>query len=481
MQKRSYIILAFSLLLFTACKKKFEEINTNPNAPIEAQPELLLRQVIYDYGENMSYEGFVAGNLLGQYFTAVDFNLFDRHELSSPQYGGKPWSFIYTDLRDNETLLNTARNNSVHRVYEGPALIMKAYMTAVLTDLYGDVPYFSALKGKEGNVTPAYDAQQQIYTGENGILDNLDKGIAAINSYEGTATLQGDILFGGNMEGWVRFANSLKIKYLVRISGRENVAAELQQLYNDDMYIKVNAQNATFDFTSGPPNNFRMATARIGDFNLFILSETMEEILKGFDDPRIGVFFRPTETTPGEYKGLLNGPDASQTSITVADYSRTGMIFRENTEMLDANFMTAWETQFLLAEAAERGLIGANANTLYDEAVQNAFAYWNTPLPADYLTTGDAAYGTGGADKIQQIITQKWIANIIHGYEGWIEYRRTGYPELKKIQASFNGDKIPARMPYPTDEASLNAASYNAAAAATNGNDINARVWWDVN
>lgn len=481
MQKRSYIILAFSLLLFTACKKKFEEINTNPNAPIEAQPELLLRQVVYDYGENMSYEGFVAGNLLGQYFTAVDFNLFDRHELSSPQYGGKPWGFIYSNLRDNETLLNTARNTAVHRVYEGPALIMKAYMTGVLTDLYGDVPYFNALKGKEGNVTPAYDAQQQIYTADNGILDNLEKGIAAINSYEGTATLSGDILFNGNMENWIRFANSLRIKYLMRISGRESVGAELQQIYNEDMYIKSNAQNATFDFTSGPPNNFRMATARIGDFNLFILSETMEEILKGYNDPRIGVFFRPTETTPGEFEGLLNGPDASQTSITVADYSRTGFIFRENTEMLDANFMTAWETQFLLAEAAERGLISAGANALYDEAVQNAFAYWNTTMPSDYLTTGDAAYGGAGNNKIEQIITQKWIANIIHGYEGWIEYRRTGYPELKKIQASFNGDKIPVRMPYPTDEASLNAANYNSAASATNGNDINARVWWDVN
>lgn len=480
MQKRSYIILAFSLLLFAACKKKFEEINTNPNAPIEAQPELLLRQVIYDYGENMSYEGFVAGNLLGQYFTAVDFNLFDRHELSSPQYGGKPWTFMYTNLRDNETLLQSARKTAVNRVYEGPALIMKAYITAALTDLYGDVPYFNALKGKEGNVTPAYDAQREIYTADKGILDNLDKGIAAINSYDGTAALNGDILFEGNMESWVRFANSLKIKYLLRVSDKQNVSAQLQEVYDGDMYIKNNAQNATFDFTAGPPNNFRMATARIGDFNLFILSETMEEILKGYADPRINVFFRPTETDPGEYKGLLNGPDASQTSITVADYSRTGMIFRENTAALDANFMTAWETQFLLAEAAERGLISAGANTLYDEAVQNAFAYWNTPMPTDYLTSGDAAYGMGG-DKIKQIITQKWIANIINGYEGWIEYRRTGYPELKTIQASFNGDRIPVRMPYPTDEASLNAANYNSAAAATNGNDINTPVWWDVN
>lgn len=480
MQFRKYIIILAALFTVTACKKDFDKINTNPNAPINAEPELLLRQVLYDYGENMSYEGFVAGNLLGQYFTAVDFNLFDRHELSSPQYGGKPWLFIYNDLRDNETLLNTARSNSVHRIYEGPALIMKAYMTAALTDIYGDIPYFEALKGKDGNVTPAYDAQKEIYTAENGILDNLDKAIAAIKAYDGNMSVGGDILFGGNLDSWLRFANSLKIKYLMRISDRENVGARLQTIYNSGEYIQVNAQNATFDFTDGQPNNFRMATARIGDFNLFILSETMEEILKQYNDPRIGTFFRTTETTPGEYKGLLNGPDASQTSITVADYSRTGMIFRENTSALDANFMTAWETQFLLAEAAERGLISTSAQSLYDEAVQLAFAYWNTPIPANYLTAGDAVYGAGGTNKIQQIITQKWIANIINGYEGWIEYRRTGYPELKTIQASFNNDLIPVRLPYPTEEASLNATNYNTAAAATDGNSINAKVWWDV-
>lgn len=480
MQYRKYIIVLMALFAVSACKKDLDKINTNPNAPINAEPELLLRQVIYDYGENMSYEGFVAGNLLGQYFTAVDFNLFDRHELSSPQYGGKPWLFIYSNLRDNETLLKTARDNSVHGVYEGPALIMKAYITAALTDIYGDVPYFNALQGKDGNVTPQYDAQEQIYTADGGILSNLDKAIEAIKKYDGKVSLKGDVLYNGDLDAWVRFANSLKIKYLMRISDRENVGARLQAIYSSGAYIQSDVQNATFDFTDGPPNNFRMATARIGDFNLFILSETMEEVLKKYNDPRIMTFFRPTEKTPTEFKGLLNGPDASQTSITVADYSRTGIIFRENTSALDANFITSWETKFLLAEAMERGLIGGNAKSIYDEAVQEAFVFWNAIMPTDYLTTGDAAYGMNGANKIEQIITQKWIANIIHGYEGWIEYRRTGYPMLKTIQASFNNDLIPVRLPYPTEEASLNADSYNAASAATDNNSINAKVWWDV-
>ncbi|MGE3801582.1 MAG: SusD/RagB family nutrient-binding outer membrane lipoprotein [Candidatus Kapaibacterium sp.] len=476
-----YIVLALPFLS-TACTEGFEELNTNPNAPTEAEPALLLRQVIYDYGEEMSYEGFVAGNLLGQYFAMVDFNLFDRHSLSDPQLGGNPWPVLYTNLRDNEIMLKSARANPSDAVYEGPALILKAYITAALTDIYGDVPYTEALQGTEGNITPAYDTQERIYTGADGILDNLDQGIAAIEHYSGNLPLEGDILFNGNLDAWVTFANSLKIKYLMRISARQDVSSELQRIYSEGNYIATNAQNATFSFTSGRPNSFRMQQLRDGDFNLFVLSETMEEILKGLDDPRIEVLFRPVGNDPTgtEYRGLLNGPDASQTSISVADYSRAGTIFREHTGDLDANFTTASETHFLLAEAAERGLISANPQTHYETGVQLAFEYWQTPLPPSYLSTGSGAYGSNGANKIEQIITQKWIANIINGYEGWIEYRRTGFPQLKPVAASLNNNLFPLRMPYPTDETVLNSISFGSATGAR-GNSVNERVWWDVN
>ncbi len=476
-------LLLLAILFAGACTKDLDTINTNPNAPIEATPSLLLRKVIYDYGEQMSYEGFTAGNLLGQYFTAIDFNLFDRHSLTEPQIGGNPWPVLYSNLRDNEILLGQSRDNPSFAVYEGPSLILKAYMTAALTDIFGDVPYSEALQGKSGNVTPKYDKQEDIYLAPGGILDNLDKGIAAIQNYAGAQRLDGDILFSRNLNAWKTFANSLKIKYLMRISYRVDVSAQLQAIYATGDFMKTNAQNAKFDFTNGAPNNFRMATLRAGDFNLFIMSLTSEEILKGLNDPRMAVFFRPigNDPTKTQYEGLLNGPNASATSISVADYSLTGTIFRERTGDLDANFMTAWETQLFLAEAAERGLITANAQTLYETGVLLAFEYWQTPIPADYLTNGAAAYGNNGADKIAQILTQKWLANTVNGYEGWIEYRRTGIPALKTIAASLNNNLIPVRMPYPTDEDALNNINFSAAAAVTNNNSINAKVWWDAN
>lgn len=469
-------------LILPSCSKNFEEINTNGNSPTDIQPDLLLRHVIYNYGEEMSYEGFVAGNLLGQYFTQVDFNLFDRHSLTETQFGGNPWPIFYNNLRDNQLILDKARSNSIFQVYEGPALVLKAYMTAALTDIYGDVPYSEALGGLNGNVKPAYDSQSDIYTGKNGIIDNLNQAIAALEGYSGAQSLQGDILYKGNLSMWVKFANSLKLKYLMRISEQLNVSQQMMDIFNSGKYLSNNLENATFDFTDGQPNNFRMATLRDGDFNLFILSETNEKILKKYNDPRLGIFFRPfgNDASNSQFSGLLNGPDASATSISIGDYSLTGTIFRDHTGDLDANFMTAWETEFLWAEAAEKGLIWSNGQTHYEAGVQMAFEYWGATLPATYLSTDSAAFGSFGQNKMEQIITQKWIANCINGYEGWIEYRRTGFPQLKTIDASLNNDMIPTRMPYPTDEDALNNANFSKA-TSVNGNSVNAKVWWDVN
>ncbi|WP_439131766.1 SusD/RagB family nutrient-binding outer membrane lipoprotein [Polaribacter sp.] len=477
MKKIIYSIAIFAITL-ASCTKDFEEINTNQNAPVSVQPSLLLRQVIYNFGDEMSYEGFAAGDLLGQYRTALDFNLFGRHDLKSPQLGGNPWPIFFTNLRDNEIILKQSKETPAFAVYEGPALILKAYMAAGLTDLFGDVPYYEAFNGVDGTVTPKYDLQEDIYQNENGILDNLDKGIAAINAYGGSIQLEGDILFEGDLNAWVRFANSLKIKYLMRISDKVNVASQLQAIFASGDYISTNSQNAVFNFTNSEPNSFRLAQLRVGDFNNYVLSETMEEVLENLNDTRIGTFFKPVaNATTTTYKGLLNGVDATSTSITPADYSLSGTAFREDTSVLDANFATAWETSFFLAEAAQKGLITANAQNLYENGVALAFEYWQTAMPANYLT-GNAAFNAVGTTPLQQIITQKWIANIINGYEGWTEFRRTGFPAFKQISASLNNNVYPVRMPYPSDEAALNAANYNMAANATNDNSIDVNVWW---
>ena len=477
---KSFLIGIILALIMMGCTRDFEETNTNPISPVDVQPEFLLRKVLFDFAEQMSYEGFVAGNLLGQYFTAIDFNLFDRHSLSEPQYGGKPWSFMYENLRDNDILLAKAQSNPTHAVYEGPALIYRSYVTAALTDLYGDVPYFDALKGKDGIVTPKYDSQRDIYLGVGGIIDNLDKAIAAIKSYQGAIKLNGDIIYNGDLSKWLKLANTLKFKYLIRISDKENVTTQLQQLANEAQFITNPLDNAVFQFSAGPPNNFRMTVSKTGDYNLFVMSKTIDSILTRWNDPRVAVYFRPTAADATVYRGLLNGPDASNLSFTASNYSLTGRIFREDGTRYKANFMTSFELHFLIAEAVEREWItGYSAKDEYEKGIKQAFDYWYTVMPDSYLTQADVAYSTDTQTAMSQIITQKWLANIGNGYEGWVEYRRTGYPALKTVAASLNQNIFPVRMPYPSSEAALNANSYQSAAASTNNNSINFPVWWD--
>jgi hypothetical protein len=222
-----------------------------------------------------------------------------------------------------------------------------------------------------------------------------------------------------------------------------------------------------------------LSTAKVGDYNLFIMSETMDSIMKAFDDPRKTKYFRPTAADPNVYRGLRNGPDASQLSITTSQYSLTGRIFREEAGSLRANIMTSWEMNFLLAEAAEKGLIAGNAKTYYETGIRHSFSFWNVEMPTNYLTHEKVSYKIDGNNPIEQIITQKWLGNIINGYEGWIEYRRTGFPALKPVTASLNQGLFPVRMPYPTSEDALNNANFRIAADKTNNNSVNAPVWWD--
>lgn len=474
--KKIFAIIVIASLGIFSCTNDFETINTNPNDPVSVSPEFLLRQVIYNLGEEMSYEGFVAGNLLGQHFSMVDFNLFDRHALTDPQLGGNPWPVLYQNLRDLELLLSSLDEMSQEAHYEGPARILKAYTMMILTDIYGDVPIFEAFKGNNGFSLPRYDSQEEIYSAQDGIKDNLSRGLEILKATNLSTTIEGDLLYNGNTDQWVKFGNSLLLKVLMRTSGVALDAVAIFELFSENNMITNSADNASFDFTDLPPNSFRMQQLRDGDFNLFVMSETMQEILNGLNDPRREILFRPSGND-GTFQGLLNGPDASNTSISVSNYSLPGTIFRDHTGDLDANFITAWEVEFLLAEAATLGYIFSNPQTHYENGIQLAFEYWGVDIPSDYLDE-EAAFASSEEERIEQIITQKWIASSINGYEGWIEYRRTGYPVLKNVSASLNNNLIPRKMPYPAEEEALNFENFSEA-TSQNGNSVNVNVWWD--
>ena len=431
----------------------------------------------YDVVEGMSYEGFTGGANLGQYFSAdPGFNAFDRGDLLAPQFGGNPWPLLYRNLRDVNLVLEQSRATPRLAVYEGPALVMKSIIGGQLTDIFGDVPYREAGRGREGEVAPAYDTQESIYLGPEGLLDNLARAVEAMDSYRGLEGLEGDLLYGGRLDGWIRLANSLRLEYLLRASaelGPERLA-EMAAIAREGRYIQTAVQAAVFRFGAAP-NDFRFARARAGDFNNYLMSETLDSVADALGDPRQELWFRAA--SGGEFNGIRNGlpPGASVDGATV---SLPGRIWREDAGMLKGNYMTAWETHFVLAEAAARGYTDGDARALYETGVRLAFGYWGVVLPEGYLTAGAAAYDPSRA--LEQIVTQRWLASIGNGYEGWILWRRTGYPAFMAPVSSLNGGLIPVRFPYPANEQALNAANYAAAIARLGGdNSPNVAVWWD--
>lgn len=468
------VAAAFSAI---QCTTDFAEVNTNPNAPVDVAPELLLRQVIYDHADHMSFEGFTGGANLGQYFSAdPGFNRFDRGDLLAPQFGSNPWPRLYTQLRDVELVLAKARTEQSARVYEGPALVLRSLIAGTLTDLFGAIPYTQAAAGKSSAFTPAYDAQEDVYAGTGGILATLAEAVAIMDDYEGAFPLTGDELFGGALEGWIRMANSLRLRYLLRASDElgDRASTVMRAILAEGRFIDEGAEDAVFRF-GGAPNDFGFARARVGDFNNYLMSATIDDVVDAFGDPRERVWFR--ETADNGFAGVPNGLPTGYGTDTA---SFPGRIFREESTRLKANFATAWETHFVLAEAATRGLVDADAEALYEEGVRLAFAYWDTPLPEGYLERDGVAYADDGDAGVRAIATQRWLASIGNGYEGWTVWRRTGFPEFTAPVASLNEGRWPIRFPYPVDEQALNPDNYEAAVAELGGsNSVNVAVWWD--
>ena len=319
-------------LLLAACTGDFAEINTNPNAPADVPPALLLRQVTFSLADGLSYEGFTGGANLGQYFSAdPGFNAFDRGNLLAPQFGGNPWPLLYTNLRDAELILARSRDNPGDAIYEGPARILRVFAAAGLTDVFGDVPYREAAAGRGGEVTPAYTPQADVYLAADGLLAELRAAVAAMDAYTGTAILEGDVLYGGDLAAWTRLANSLRLKLLLRASARldDDRLAELDDVFTEGRYIDEASGDAVFAF-GAPPNDFRFARARLGDFANYLESLTIDSVLNRLDDPREAVFFR--EAAAGGRAGVINGlgPETPYSADTV---SLPGTIFREDAEV----------------------------------------------------------------------------------------------------------------------------------------------------
>ncbi len=476
--KKIFISLICISLLGNACTDDFDAINENPNAPENVSPQFLLSNVISVVANQNTYEqGFRLSNYLTHFAASVEFERIDRYEMGS---NSNYWDTIFRLLSDIRSMNETEGANEA---YEAVGDIMRSYLFSQLTDLWGDVPYTEALQARDEKFTPTYDTQESIYTDpEIGILAVLSNAASTLENT--TASIQGDMMFGNDLDKWVRFANSLRVRYILRISKRLSDFSELQTLVNGDKLMRSNEDNAVVPYLNTAPYQWPMSQAALGLYQEHRMTETVDSVLTLWNDPRRAVLYKPTQKSVNEgnpqYKGLMNGLNRetiSDRDINLNDISLFGYIFRDIPNGMDAQFMQYAELQFALAEAAERGYISGDAQTYYENGIAASFAYYEVELPADYFSR--PAIALDGSDNLTKILTQKWLSLISAGHEAWFNIRRTGIPTLEAGPDNLNDGRYPVRYLYPESEQATNSKNYQEAASRIGGDNINSKSWWE--
>jgi hypothetical protein len=481
---KSLVVLGF-VALSSGCTKDFDDINTSPNAPTAVNSNLLLPQIQRDMINSLLGETWGIGNIVIQHTAKNQFVNEDRYlwgELNSI------WNNVYDNMRDVQNIV--IQSDALgEKNYKGVALVMKSWMFSLATDAYGDVPYSQATQAKAGQNFPAYDSQEQIY---NGLLADLKTA----NDILGTSSegVGGDLIFNGDMTKWKKLANSLRIRYLLRISNKRDVSADLKAIVDNPaanpIFTKVD-ESAVYTFSPLSPDQFPLHTARSGSFNEFRASKTLMDTLKSLNDPRMPIFFRPTPGTINsanpQYVGIPNGLNdvdalkyngGPQAQSTIGTLYYEQAVTAQGLAIAKGVIMTYAELQFLLAEAAEKGLIGGDAKTFYENGVNGSFTFYGLSTPADYLTRAQTKYEGSSAEKLAKIGFQKWVSLYFQGLEAWFDWRRTGIPALKAGPSNQNNDKIPVRFRYPIIEQALNSDSYKAAVARQGADDLNSKMWY---
>lgn len=466
---KKFITLLFFCGLSISCTDGFEEINTNKNQPTVSQPKQLLPNVIFNLANTNVNNSFNFGDIVAQYGGNYEYNELDVYNWGADArfWGMYKWLNDIYDIKKQALLLQDKN-------YEAISLILETYTMQVITDAYGDAPYSEASKGEEGILKPKYDTQEEIYTQ---LLLNLDKANAMIE----TATkAEGDVLFNGDMLKWKKFANSLHLRLLMRISNKINVSTKLNEIVSKPAQYPLfasNADNATYFYSGSFPNISPMSDGinRLYGYNIVIPTTNLVNTLIANNDPRLAEWIDPIEGSTSQL-GLQPGLTLDQIGEPI-NYSRRAEDYFYTKTKIAALFMTYSELNFLLAEASQRNLITTgSAQTYYNTAVEASFKQWNVVMPADYLTT-TAPYSA----TTEVLYTQKWLALYHTGTESWFDWKRTGKPSF--IQAgpgSKNGNKVPRRIMYPSLEQSVNAQNNSTALQKLGGtDDINGKVWWD--
>jgi len=467
-----FFLFAFAL---SSCDKGLEDINVNPNASQTAQPDYLLSSAIKS-GSDIYWgtSNNIGSSLLFiQHIAAIQYTDGDRYIFTSSSFND-PWKSYYTQtLADlNEIIKYADANNQPN--YKAVALTLRSWIFALITEAYGDIPYSQALSIDQ-YITPAYDTQQDVF---HGILNDLKTAVSLFDP--ASKAISGDLIYAGNLTKWKKFANSLRLRYALRIADRESALAQstIASLPLTDLI--GSGETAQLVYLASPNQNpISLYFETRDDYRV---SKTLVDRLKALNDPRLPIYAnKPSDANVADYVGVPNGLLTSDAnSLGLAKTSKPGSYFTK--AETPAVILSPAEVLFFRAEAAARGYSSEDAASLYNQAITasfNQFGITSTSVISSYLANTEVQYDASNFRK--SIGQQKWIALFGQGAEAFTEWRRLDFPQLTPAVAGKLNGKFPLRFTYPGTEQSLNKKNYTAAVAHQGDDVLTTKLWFDVN
>jgi hypothetical protein len=474
---KSSVVLLFTTMITVSCSD-YLDVNENPNDPSISTPGLTLpvaqRDLTALNARTMTYLGqFMAYNW------ATPSNWSANQDLARYTVNSSFYSTIfetsYGTIFKNLTYVQNYEDASGavdYSAYKSIASILKGFQYQYLVDLYGNVPYTEA-NLRSANMTPKYDDAQTIY---KAVIADLTLAAKTVLNLPVNAENPGtkDIINEGDMTEWAKFANTLKLRMLIRLSNTN------QDTYIKDQIALINANGAGYitkaiDTNPGYSDNadkqnpffgfFRNATTGSetdrGDYT--VATDYTLDFLTTTNDLRKNRLYAAAQTG-GAFKGAPQITTLPGTGFTSKDLSKVGPGLIVSVTQAQP-LMTVPEALLLQAEAITRGYIAggdAAAKAKYEQAIKVSFEDLKVPSAATAAATyysqdiSNVSWNSS-SNKIQAIITQKWVAlNGTSSIELWIEKTRTGFPANLPI-ATEGGSVRPVRLLYPGSEISRNA------------------------
>lgn len=478
---KNIYIVTLAILIMTSCVDSLDDYNIDQKRPSSAPPETLFTSSLKQLTDALTTPNVNNNNfrLYIQQWATTTYLQEPRYDMTSRIIPQNLWQSMYkdviSDLRESKRLLNEdellAANDRTVQLAQID--IIEIYAWSVLVTTFGNVPYSEAMNFQ--NPTPVYDDAATVY---NDLLTRLDGAISSLNA-GGTGFQAADLLYSGDLDGWKKFGNSLKLKMGMLLADVDNTKAKALVEAAAPNVFTSNDDNARFPYLTSPPNNNQISANLNPTFSTrqdYVIASAFIDTMNDRNDPRRPFYFTMVD---GEYVGGNYG-----FANAYADFSHVSdKIIAPDFEALLLDYS---EVEFLLAEAIERGYtVGGTAAEHYNAAVTASILYWGGTLSdaTTYLAQSNVAYASAAGTYKEKIGVQKWIALNNRGIDAWIEWRKFDYPALLPPSGGSVpvGLQMPVRLIYPINEQTLNGENRSAAASAIGGDVATTKLWWDVN